>query len=128
MAAAGNEKGMPVESGVGDALHEDPFGVLGLSPEATFEEVREAYFALVKEQPPEKAPEAFKRIRRAYDALRSPSGRWRSGILLFEAERGGPIPALPSPEPISPEEVIEDLILQEEITLGLRLPAGAEPP
>lgn len=101
------------------ATREDPFGVLGLPPEATCEEIREAYFALVKEKPPERAPDQFKRIRRAYEALRSPSGRWRSGILLFEAEKGGPIPPLPPPEPISPDDLIEDVLLQEEMTLGL---------
>lgn len=99
---------------------EDPFRILGVSAEATAGEIREAYFARVKERSPEKDPEEFKRIRRAYEAVRTDSGRWRSNLMIFEAEKGGPAPPLPAPEPITPEEILEDLLLQEEIALGLR--------
>ena len=98
----------------------DPFGVLGISSDAETEEIRGAYFALVKERSPERDPEEFKRIRRAYEALRTDSGRWRSRLMIFEAEKAGPPSPLPSPRPIGPEEILEDLLLQEEITLGLR--------
>ena len=104
----------------------DPFAALGLSPEATEDEIREAYFRLVKEKPPERAPDAFKRIRRAYEAIRTASGRWRSTLLVFEAEKGGPIPPLAAPEPISPEQVMEDLLQQEETCLDLRDGPAAE--
>ena len=103
-------------------LEKDPFAVLGLPPEATADEIREAYFRRVKERPPERAPEEFKRIRRAYEAVRSVSGRWRSSLLLFEAEKGGPLAPLPPPEPITREDLVEDLLRQEEISLGLRDP------
>lgn len=92
---------------------DDPFRMLGVPPEASPEEIREAYFALVKKQSPEKAPKEFKRIRRAYESLRSQSGRLRSGLLRFEAEKGGPTPPLPPPDPIRPEEILEDLLLAE---------------
>ncbi|MCZ6690546.1 MAG: J domain-containing protein [Planctomycetota bacterium] len=114
-----------METGRFETSTPDPFAVLGLPAEATAEEIRDAYFALVKAKPPERAPEQFKRIRKAYEAVRSPSGRLRSALLLFEAEKGGEVPPLPPPEPISRERVMEDLLAQEEIDLGLRDPGSS---
>jgi hypothetical protein len=104
----------------GSWAEDDPFRVLGVPPDAKAQEIREAYFALVKERTPEKDPEAFKRIRKAYESIRTDSGRWRSHLVIFEAEKGGPPPPLPSPLAVTPEEILEDLLLQEEIALGLR--------
>jgi hypothetical protein len=120
MAMRSNRERRAPEKLPPDGPGEDPFAVLGLAPEATLEEIREAYFRLVKEQPPERAPQEFKRIRRAYEAIRSASGRWRSALMLFEAEKGKTLLSLPPPEPLSPQEVMEDLLLQEETSLGLR--------
>jgi DnaJ-class molecular chaperone len=55
--------------------------VLGVSAEATGEEIRLAYVAKVKEHPPDRAPEEFERIREAYETLRDPRRRIRD--LLF---------------------------------------------
>ena len=44
----------------------DPYAVLGLVRGASLSEIRRAYFALVREYPPEEQPEAFKTIRAAY--------------------------------------------------------------
>ncbi len=101
---------------------DDPFKVLGLAPDASEEEIRNAYFALVKERSPERAPEDFKRVRRAYEALRSASGRHRSHLMIFEAEKESPVPTLPPLEPITADQILEDLLLQEEIAVGLRDP------
>jgi|GEM_PF-3366206 len=53
----------------------DPFHVLGIPYEATDEEVRSAYFLKVKEHPPEKDPEGFKRLRKAFESLREEEDR-----------------------------------------------------
>lgn len=52
-------------------MHES-YEVLGLSPEADEAQIRERYLALVREFPPDRAPERFAEIRAAYDALRDP--------------------------------------------------------
>jgi curved DNA-binding protein CbpA len=54
---------------------EDPYTVLGLDRRATAEDVRRAYFRLVRVYTPEAHPEEFKRVRAAYEALRSPLRR-----------------------------------------------------
>lgn len=52
-------------------LHE----VFGLSPQASDEEIRNRYLQLVREFPPDRAPERFAEIRAAYDQLRDPLPR-----------------------------------------------------
>lgn len=54
-----------------------PFEVLGLDP-ATCDEaaVKAAYARLVRQHRPDRDPEGFRRIRDAYEACRSPFGRW----------------------------------------------------
>ena len=63
----------------------DPFATLGVSPDADDAAIRAAYLELVRQHPPEQAPEQFARIRFAYDCLcdRDARLRWR----LFEAGR-----------------------------------------
>ena len=46
------------------------YEVLGLSENATPEEVKKAYFRLVRVHSPEKDPEKFQEIRKAYEALK----------------------------------------------------------
>jgi len=65
---------------------DDPYTVLGVSPEAPPAEIRAAYFALVRAHPPERDAEGFKRIRAAYEQLRSP--RKRAELTLLELRRG----------------------------------------
>jgi hypothetical protein len=47
----------------------DPYQVLGVSPGASLDEIRQAYWEQVRAHPPERDPEAFKRIRAAYEQL-----------------------------------------------------------
>lgn len=61
----------------------DPRAVLGVSVTAGSEEIRAAYLEAVKRHPPDRDPEAFERIRDAYEALRDPRRRIQS-ILLAE--------------------------------------------
>jgi curved DNA-binding protein CbpA len=66
------------------ARREDPYGVLGLSPAANADEVRRAYFRLVRTFSPEAHPQEFKRVRSAYDTLRSPLRRAELALLAFD--------------------------------------------
>jgi DnaJ-class molecular chaperone len=63
--------------------------VLGLDAKAGDEEIRAAYLRLVKEYPPEKAPEEFERIRDAYETLRDPRRRARE--VLFGGDPFTPL-------------------------------------
>ena len=53
----------------------DPFEVLGLPPHADEAEVRRRYLELVREFPPDRAPERFAAVRAAYDQVRDPARR-----------------------------------------------------
>ena len=46
------------------------YEVLGLDPEAGADEIKRAYFRLVRLHPPEKDPEQFQQIRHAYEMLK----------------------------------------------------------
>ncbi len=52
-----------------------PWEVLGVTAEATSEEVRRAYLEKLRQYPPDRAPEEFERIRDAYEKLSDSSMR-----------------------------------------------------
>jgi curved DNA-binding protein CbpA len=58
----------------------DPYQVLGLTPEADELQVRQRYLELVRAFPPEQAPDRFAAIRAAYDELRDPRRRLREEL------------------------------------------------
>src|SRR5438094_8911700 len=60
----------------------DPYAVLEVDRGASAAEVRHAYRQQVRAHPPERDPEGFKRVREAYEVLRSP--RKRAEITLLE--------------------------------------------
>ena len=62
----------------------DPYSVLGVDRAATLDEIKSAYFAQVRQHPPEQDQEAFKRIRAAYDQLRDPQRRIEADMRLIE--------------------------------------------
>jgi curved DNA-binding protein CbpA len=62
--------------------------VLGVSPDATLEQVRAAYLEKVRQHPPDRDPEQFEQIRDAYSRLRDPRSRVQQ---VFE----GPDPRMP---------------------------------
>ncbi|HTD79709.1 MAG TPA: DnaJ domain-containing protein [Chloroflexota bacterium] len=64
--------------------NDDPHTVLGLDSRATAEDVRRAYFRLVRLYTPEAHPEQFKRVRAAYEALRSPLRRAELALMAFD--------------------------------------------
>src|SRR5947208_14800480 len=63
---------------------ENPYKVLGISREASEAEIKRAYFTLVREHPPERDPEGFKRIRAAYEQLRSGGESADAELFLIE--------------------------------------------
>ena len=68
--------------------HDDPYVVLELQLGATAEDVRQAYFRMVRIHTPEAQPEEFKRVRAAYEALRSPRRRTELALLAFDESVG----------------------------------------
>ncbi|HEY4691186.1 MAG TPA: J domain-containing protein [Anaerolineae bacterium] len=80
-----------------DTPSADPYGVLGVDSQAALDEIKTAYFALVRAHPPERDPEGFKRIRAAYEQLRDPNRRLETDLLRLQ----------PWPEPPL-EDVLED--------------------
>ncbi len=53
----------------------DYYKVLEISPEATTMEIKKAYFLMLRKYHPDKHPEAFMKIREAYEALSNPETR-----------------------------------------------------
>jgi curved DNA-binding protein CbpA len=62
----------------------DPYETLGLTTSAGEAEIRRRYLELVREFPPDRAPERFTAIHDAYEALRDPARRLQA--LLFQME------------------------------------------
>ena len=71
--------------------HDDPRQVLGVSPEASDDEIRAAYIRKVKEYPPDRAPGEFEKVRDAYETLRDPRRRTRH---LLSADPKQPLASL----------------------------------
>jgi DnaJ-class molecular chaperone with C-terminal Zn finger domain len=65
-------------------FYEDPYQILGLSRQADKSAIKRAYFRLVRQYPPERNPEMFKRIRAAYEALRDSAKRQESDMRLLQ--------------------------------------------
>lgn len=103
------------------SLSENPYRVLGVERTATEAEIKQAYFALVREHPPERDPEGFKRIRAAYEKLRAGTERAQTNLLLIDEQpltlevetlkRHAVVPRL------TPEQVAADLLALEAILL-----------
>jgi curved DNA-binding protein CbpA len=62
----------------------DPYETLGLPTDAGESEIRRRYLELVREFPPDQAPERFTAVHDAYEALRDPARRLQA--LLFHME------------------------------------------
>lgn len=66
---------------------QDPWSILGVSPEADDAQIRAAYVRRVKEFPPDRAGPQFERIRDAYEQLKDPYRRAKYVILGANADR-----------------------------------------
>jgi curved DNA-binding protein CbpA/DNA-directed RNA polymerase subunit M/transcription elongation factor TFIIS len=51
------------------------YDTLGVSTDASQDEIKNAFFELVREHPPEQDPEAYQQLREAYDVLSDPVSR-----------------------------------------------------
>jgi curved DNA-binding protein CbpA len=60
-----------------------PYEILAIKTGATPGEIRKAYLLKVREFPPERDPEGFKRIRQAYDLLKDAEARKKLDLTLF---------------------------------------------
>lgn len=65
----------------------DPYTILGLARGCDEADVRRRYLELVRQHPPDRAPERFVEIHQAYEKLRDPVVRVESK--LFDLESGG---------------------------------------
>jgi curved DNA-binding protein CbpA len=75
---------------------EDPYQVLDLPRTASEEDVRKAYFQQVRRFPPERAPDQFQQIRRAYEQLRLPERRKITDLFLLQTLPPRPNRRLPA--------------------------------
>lgn len=92
--------------------YSDPYQILELERSASADEIKRAYFALVRANPPEREPERFKQIRAAYELLRDPQKRIETDMQLLQP---WPAPAKPRRAPTP------DLKLhQEDLLMALR--------
>ena len=76
----------------GNTPPKDARELLGVAPNADDAEIRAAYLRKVKENPPDRAPEQFERIRDAYDLLRDP--RRRALQMLLAVDPKAPLVSL----------------------------------
>jgi len=60
-----------------------PYQILGIMMDASESEIKAAYFAQVRQFPPERHPQQFKEIQTAYDCLRKPQQRMKTDFSLF---------------------------------------------
>jgi len=62
----------------------DPYETLSLTQDASEAEIRRRYLELVREFPPDRAPERFAAVHAAYEALRDPARRLQTQLFRFE--------------------------------------------
>ena len=72
----------PLEPQMAQALL-DPYQVLGIPRQASLDDIKKAYFARVRDYPPEREPALFKRIRAAYDMLRTPEAKAATDLFML---------------------------------------------
>jgi hypothetical protein len=75
----------------------DPWSVLGLGLDADDAQIRAAYLAGVKRHPPDRDPDAFERVRDAYESIREPSRR--ISLMLLQVDPTAPFVSLLDGEP-----------------------------
>jgi curved DNA-binding protein CbpA len=99
---------------------DNPYKVLGVERTATEAEIKQAYFRLIREHPPERDPEGFKHIRAAYEKLRAGGERAETDLFLIEEQYELSRIQKDSPEPQSPTAEmmrIDLLALEAELLL-----------
>ena len=69
----------------------DPFLILGVDEDASDDEIKQRYLALVRSFPPDREPERFQTYRAAFEALRTERDRLAAKLL---AQHGGALARL----------------------------------
>ncbi len=64
----------------------DPYETLGLPRNAGETEIRHRYLELVRQYPPDHAPERFAAVHQAYEALRDPARRLFDQLFTIETK------------------------------------------
>ncbi len=100
---------------------DDPYKILELDRGATEAEIKQAYFAQVREHSPESDPEGFKRIRAAYEKLRSGGERAETDLFLVDDRDARLDPARLQQTPTEPAPVTVELIKQDLFALEAAL-------
>ena len=100
----------------------NPYKTLGVNRTATESEIKRAYFGLVREHPPERDPEGFKRIRAAYEKLRASAARAETDLFLVveqsEMLAASSLQTFPQqPAPVNKETIKADLLALEAFLL-----------
>ena len=101
---------------------DNPYKVLGVERDASEAEIKQAYFALIRQSPPERDPEGFKRIRAAYEKLRAGGERAETDLFLIDDRAGDLKPEDiqafgPLPTPPTAESIRHDLLMFEATML-----------
>ncbi len=68
-----------------DFTANDPYHILGVAPTATKSEIKQAYFALIRQYPPETEAETFKIVRGAYEKVKDVKRRGETDMFLPQA-------------------------------------------
>ena len=77
----------------------NPFTILNIEENADDEAVRAAYVGAIRQSPPDRDPEGFRRIRDAYEAIRDTEKR-----LAFRLFGPPPLPQLEDVRALIPDE------------------------
>jgi curved DNA-binding protein CbpA len=93
---------------------DDPYSILGLERNADANQIKRAYFRLVREYPPESEPEKFQQIRAAYEQLRTPERRSHADLFLLQ----------PPPERLDYSKIDYDLSVHRDDVVALAIEIG----
>jgi len=79
-----------------DSAMANPYTVLGVQPEDSDEAIRQNYLKAVRQYPPDRHPDDFRRVHEAYERIKDEESRL--AFLLFDPTQG---------------ETLDDLIAEE---------------
>lgn len=96
-----------------DLTSNNPYHVLGVTQLASQAEIKQAYFALIRQYPPETEAETFKIIRAAYEKIRSVARRAETDVFLPQ-----PPPADAAPSQKKP--ALDTRFYRSDVLLALR--------
>jgi len=97
---------------------DNPYKTLGVERDATEAQIKQAYFALIRQHSPEHDPEGFKRIRGAYEKLRAGGERAQTDLFLIDERFSELKPEdlqriATDPPPLTLETIRRDLLALE---------------